>query len=119
MDSSILDTVKESVGVNLEETGFDKELIVYINSAITSLYRLGVGTDPTFFIKSNEETFSEFIPDSQARLLSLVKMYLRDKVNLQFDISTSSSMVIQAIKEDLSEVEWSIVNSGILLKKEE
>lgn len=117
MNDSILETIKDMIGVSREEDGFDKELIALINGTISFLYRLGVGEDPSFYITSSEEQFSDFIPDSQSRLLSLAKLYMRDKVTLGFDISTKSTSYINSIEKNLLETEWSIVNSDYLFSR--
>ena len=57
---SILDSIKKNLGIPLEETHFDGELIININSNISVLKQLGVGT-PSFVVYDNSDLWSEFV----------------------------------------------------------
>ena len=43
MDDSILDTIKQLLGIQYDYTAFDTDIIVHINSAFMALNQLGVG----------------------------------------------------------------------------
>jgi hypothetical protein len=44
---SILDSIKQLLGIDVNDTNFDKELIMHINGALMILNQLGVG--PEFY----------------------------------------------------------------------
>ena len=43
MTESILNSTKEALGIEPDDTSFDNELVMHINSALMILYQLGVG----------------------------------------------------------------------------
>ena len=55
-DKSILDNVKELVGIMPSETGFDEEIISHINTVFGTLQQLGVGPVEGFEIDDNGVT---------------------------------------------------------------
>lgn len=103
MEDSILDTVKNILGVSTEDTVFDAELITAINTALFTLYQIGVGKDSPYTITSNSDTWNDFLDNIDD--LSMVKSYVGLKTRILFDPPTSSSLMT-AINEQLSEYEW-------------
>ena len=103
MDDSILDSIKDIVGVGTEDDVFDGELIVVINTAFFTLYQLGVGGDKPFTITSNSECWNDFIDNIDE--LSMVKSYIGLKTRILFDPPTSSPLM-DAIKNQIAEYEW-------------
>lgn len=101
---SILDTVKKSLGIDFEDTSFDSDIIVSINSTIPSLSQMGIGPHNGFIVISREQKWSEYIIDNDINLEG-VKTYLYLKTKLLFDPPTSST-VIEAIKDNIKELEW-------------
>ena len=63
MVASILDSIKQMLGINSEDTNFDRELIIYINGALMIMTQLGVGPQQGFSITSNENTWVELLGD--------------------------------------------------------
>ena len=47
-NSSILNDVKEAIGIMPDYTVFDQTLIMHINSVFMILHQMGVGPDKTF-----------------------------------------------------------------------
>lgn len=43
MPDSILTYIKKLLGIDAEETDFDPDIILFINSAIAAYYQIGVG----------------------------------------------------------------------------
>lgn len=103
MNTSILQTIKDSAGININDDAFDNELILHINSAFMTLRQLGVGPDTPFVISDRTNLWSEFTEDSN--ILPMVKSYIALKVRLLFDPPTSSSLMT-AMQETLKEYEW-------------
>lgn len=105
MEQNILESIKNMLGINDDQ--FDIELIIYINSAFSSLCQLGAGPKDGFALSSDgSEDWSNF--SSIQNLISLCKLYIYLKIRLTWDIP-SSATVIGSLKEQLAEIEWRIV----------
>lgn len=101
---SILQTIKKLLGVSLEQTHFDTDIIVHINSTFSVLKDLGVGPTTSFRILDDLATWEEFIPEEDPNF-STVQDYIYYKVKLKFDPPASSAHM-QALKEAIAEAEW-------------
>ena len=100
---SILNSIKNQLGIHTEETGFDNELIMCINSTFSTLYQIGVGPENGFTISDDKSTWSEYLTGEIA--LDMVKSYMYLKVRLLFDPPSNSSY-LNAITEMCKEYEW-------------
>ena len=103
---SILKTVRAARVSGDDDTTFDDELIIHINTAFMFLTRIGVGPPEGFHIKDDLTTWSEFIPEDNVNYEG-VKTYVLTKVELLFDPPASSTL-LQAKKDLLAELEWSL-----------
>lgn len=110
-DESILTSIKLALGITEEDTAFDPQIIMFINSVFPSLLQLGVGPEGGYAIKDNSNIWSEFINDDLK--LENVKTYIYLKVKLIFDPPASSS-TIDVIERIIKEIEWRLT-----LKEEE
>ena len=102
--NSILESVKNFLGINCQETSFDNELIQDINLVLFELYQLGVNDDNLIQISGNSETWDLF--DDQ-NLVGVVSTYLQLKVKKIFDPPTSS-IVANSYDSLLNEYQWRI-----------
>lgn len=109
MTESILNTIKQMVGVEQNYDAFDMDLVVDINSALYSLRQLGVGPNEGFAISDDTAKWNDFIED--ASLLGLVKTYVYLKVRLLFDPPTNSFLTA-SIDKQISEYEWRLNVAG-------
>lgn len=109
MTDSILNTIKQMVGVEPDYDAFDMDLVVDINSAFYSLRQLGVGPNEGFTISDETAKWNEFVEDSS--LLSLVKTYIYLKVRMLFDPPTNSFLTA-SIEKQISEYEWRLNVAG-------
>ena len=100
---NILSSIKKLLGIPTEETAFDSDIIMHINSVFMILNQLGIGPTNGFTISDDYALWSDFIPDGQN--LELVKSYMYMKVRLMFD-QPSSSAVLSAMEKSISEFEW-------------
>lgn len=100
---SILTSIKKLLGIAEEDTNFDQDLIMHINSVFMILTQLGVGPSKGFSIKDENDVWSDFIPEQSS--LEAVKSYVYMKVRLMFDPPLSSA-VADAINRNISELEW-------------
>lgn len=100
---SILNSIKKLLGITEEYEHFDQDIIIHINSVFSILRQIGVGPEEGFVIKDNTSTWDEFAGDDIE--IESVKTYVYLKVRLIFD-PPSSSASIDAIKENIKEIEW-------------
>lgn len=102
--SSILQTIKKLLGISESQTNFDTDIIVHINSALSTLTDLGVGPSEGFMITDDYSSWEEFIP-MDGKNFEMVKSYIYLRVKLLFDPPLSSS-VLAAMERTISEFEW-------------
>lgn len=86
------------------DTGFDRELIIYINGALSIINKLGVGPDG-YRITDKENTWDEFLLTRTDLEMVKTNVYLR--VRLLFD-PPQNSFLVAAIKEQIAEGNWYI-----------
>ena len=99
---SILNTVKENNDVEVEDTSFDKSIISYINSSISTLSQIGVGT-PGFKVTGTSETWDQYITDIVQ--LGFVKDYISKSVMLSFN-PPRSQFLIKNVQDQLAELTY-------------
>ena len=104
---SILTSVKKLIGIDKEDTAFDPDVIMHINSSFLVLSQLGVGPDEGFYINDDTAVWTDFISNNML-LLNYVKTFVYLKAKLVFD-PPSSSIAIQSMQEMVREHEWRIV----------
>ena len=100
---SILKTIKKLLGISQDQTYFDTDIIMHINSVFSVLTQLGVGPKEGFIITDENIGWEEFLSDNKN--LELVKTYVYLKVRLLFD-PPSSSAVMSSMERTISEYEW-------------
>ena len=103
MEQSILKSIKALLGPDADYEEFDQDIIIFINSAISTLTQLGVGPSEGFRITGPNETWTSFIGDAVD--LESVKQYIYMKVRIAFDPPTSS-FVLSAYQDTCKELEW-------------
>ncbi|MFV0423990.1 MAG: hypothetical protein ACK5K7_00235 [Bacilli bacterium] len=99
---SILTTTKKLLGIGEEDTHFDLDIIVYINTAISILTQIGVGPPEGFSIIDNTSTWSDFTEDKKS--FESVKTFIYLKVKLLFDPPANSN-AIESINSTLNELQ--------------
>lgn len=106
---SILTSIKKLLGITEEYKQFDPDIIMFINSAFSVLTQLGVGSGDGYAIKSDEETWDDYLSYNEIDegQLEMVKTYIYLKVRVSFD-PPSSSFVLDAFNKQISELEWRI-----------
>jgi hypothetical protein len=100
---SILTSIKKMLGVGAEDTSFDQDITIFINSMFINLNQLGVGPVGGFSITDTLDTWADYFGENP--VLESAKTYIYLKVRLIFD-PPSSSFVLEAIKNQISEIEW-------------
>lgn len=109
---SILTTIKKQLGYEEEDTGYDEEIIVHINTVLADLTQLGVGPSEGFEIEDKTNTWDEFIPDNPK--FNNVKTYIYMRVKLIFDSSTMSSALIESFNKQCDRFEWRLKTAAEL-----
>ena len=109
--NTILNTVKKTIGISIDDSSFDVDLILYINSVILILSQLGLSEADTTPIIDDATTWIQFLGDRKD--LEIVKSYIHFKVKLMFD-PPSNTASIKAITDIISEHEWRITNSNTI-----
>ena len=104
MTNSILDSIKESLGIVPEYTHFDATLIMHINSIFMILNQIGVGPEKGFTIHDAAAIWEDFLPEDNTNY-EAVKTYIGAKVKLMFDPPTGS-VHMECLKQLISELEW-------------
>lgn len=102
---SILDSIKKSNGIEPEDTAFDIEMIIHINSVIATLTQLGVGPNEGYEIVDNKSSWPELIGDRKD--LNDVRTYIYLKTRLIFD-PPQNSFLVASIEKQCLEYEWRI-----------
>jgi hypothetical protein len=103
MNDSILLTIKKMIGISDDDTSFDVDLIVLINSALSTANQVGVGKTG-FSIAGSDATWTDFLGDRND--LESVKQYIYMKVKIAFDGASMSSSLVDTFNNMIKEEEW-------------
>ena len=103
IQDSILNTIKQMLGLEADYTAYDTDVLIFINSAFSVLTQLGVGGKHSFSIQDASAVWSEFIEGDTE--FNMVKEYIYLSCKTIFD-PPSSSFVLTAYKERMKELEW-------------
>lgn len=101
--NSILTSIKKMLGIPEEDSAFDNDIVMHINTVFGILTQMGVGSQDGFSITGHDETWDSFT-ENQTKL-EMVKSYIYLKVRLLFDPPQNSSL-IESINRLISELEW-------------
>lgn len=100
---SILTSIKKLLGIADEYTVFDNDIMLHINSVLSILVQMGVGT-AGIKVTSKAQTWVQFIPEHGADFGAVVS-YVYLKVKLLFD-PPSSSAILESINNMIKEFEF-------------
>lgn len=103
MVNSILTNIKKLLGIDVHDTSFDTDIIIYINSAFFNLNQLGVGPDEGFTISDATPEWTDFIGSKKD--MEAIKTFVYLKVRLIFD-PPQMGYLVDAIKSQITELEW-------------
>lgn len=101
---SILTSIKRLLGIEEDDTNFDEELVMHINTVFMTLAQMGVGPSEGFEIEDDTSLWQDFIRDMKK--FNAVKTYIFMKVKLAFDSSTMASPLIESFNRQIAELEW-------------
>ena len=100
---SILTSIKKTLGIYEEDTSFDVDIIMHINTVFMILRQMGIGPSNGFRVTTSYDTWNDYLSDIS--LIESVKTYVALKVRLIFD-PPASSAIIEAMNRTISELEW-------------
>lgn len=103
MAESILNTIKKLLGIPVDDTAFDEDIIVHINTVLMALQQLGVGPDTVFTISDATAEWQDLLVDPA--MYAATKTYIYLKVKMAFD-PPSTSFVLDAMAKQIQEYEW-------------
>jgi hypothetical protein len=103
---SILDEVKQALGVSPDVDAFNADVLMHINSVFSTLNQLGIGPPEGFAIQDSSTTWADFLGDELR--LNMVKTYIYLRVRLLFDPPGGSYHLVNSLNEQLKELEWRI-----------
>ena len=109
MSDSVLSSTKQMLGISPEDTSFDVNVIMSINTALTILMDLGLTEVEDQIVTSDKMTWDELLGGRTD--IEYVKTYVHQKVKMIFDPPTSTA-AIDAMQRSISELEWRICNNG-------
>ena len=109
MSDSVLLSIKQMLGISPEDTSFDVNVIMSINTALTTLMDLGLTEVEDQIVTSDKMTWDELLGGRTD--IEYVKTYIYQKVKMIFDPPTSTA-AIDAMQRSISELEWRICNNG-------
>jgi hypothetical protein len=106
---SILNSTKKILGLEMDYTAFDLDVLTHINTAFSVLDQVGIGPAGGFFISGVEDTWEDFSgtanpPVVPANQLNMVKTYVYLKVRYLFD-PPSTGYAVDAMKQQIEEFE--------------
>lgn len=102
---SILNSVKKMLGITEEDTSFDEDIIMHINTVFMIIHQLGAGPVGGFSIVDEESTWDDYFGEEQP--LESIKSYMYLKVRSIFDPPTSGA-VKEAVNNNIKELEFRI-----------
>lgn len=103
MNDNILASVKKICNILEDDTSFDQELILFINSALMVIMQEWHGMDHAFKLEDGTETWDDLLGEDTD--YEGVKELIGLKVKLMFD-PPSNSAVIQAMNDQIKDLEW-------------
>lgn len=109
MASSILTTIKKSMGLLEDYEAFDPDIMLFTNSVLANLNQIGVGPADGFQIEDKVATWESFLGTDPR--LNNVKAYVHLKVRLLFD-PPATSFAIAALEGQAKELEYRIYTTA-------
>lgn len=101
---SILNSTKKTLGIQADYLAFDPDIIMFINSTLSTVAQLGVGPSTGFVIEDENDNWSDISGLGDGELQHL-KNFVYMKVRLGFD-PPQNSFTIEAIERQARELEF-------------
>lgn len=106
--SSVLDSIKKSLGIDATDTAFDTDITIFINSALSRVLDLGAGKDGVrLYIVDKNILWTSLFDDNE--ILQMIETFVYLSVKLVFD-PPGTSFGIKAIEDEILKQEWLITS---------
>ena len=102
--NSILDSTKKLLSIPLESDYFDHDVLMYINSAFSTLKQLGAKIPSDFYVSDSTSTWDDI--GGNPDVIPHIRSYVYLKVRMIFDPPTGG--VKEAYDNQIKELEWRI-----------
>ena len=106
MEDSILNSIKQLIGIESDDEAFDIDLIIHINTFLGVLNQLGIGEEG-FCIYDDSATWDQFLTNSGITA-NEAKTYVYLRVQAIFD-SQTGSVVANARSQAADELGWRLM----------
>ena len=107
LDDSILSTIKNPLQLSPDEDdGFDSEIIIAINDALSDLIEIGIGPEDGFMINGYESKWSDFI--KVGKILPYVITYVSSSCKIMIDPPTNQSL-LKALENSMSKAKFYLI----------
>ena len=103
METSILNDIKDMLGVVNNDTSFDNELISHINAAISTLTDISIGPKEGYMISDASNAWTEL--SNSIEIMNAAKQYIFSYVKLIWD-PPSNSFVCDKLEKVKDEQFW-------------
>lgn len=103
MLDNVVDSIKQMIGISPEDTSFDMNIIMCINSALAVMSDIGIEEVDDIVLTDNSMTWDDLLGGRTD--IEYAKSYIALKVKLLFD-PPSSSAAMDAINKQIAEYEW-------------
>ena len=105
MEASILTSTKKVIGIAEDDTTFDLDIIIHINSVFATLQQIGVGPEDGFMIEDDSAEWDDYLEGDNG--LNNVKTYMFLKVRMFFD-PPQTSFLLTAMEKQVDQLETRI-----------
>ena len=106
VEDSILNSIKQLLGQESDDSTFDLDIMLHINSVFLDLQQVGVGPKDGFEITDASTTWDAYLGSNKN--LNAVKTYIYMKVRLIFDPPTNGFLVTSYEKQ-IEKLEWRLM----------
>lgn len=103
METSILRSTKQILGITPDDPSFDTDIITHINSTFSILRQIGIGPANGFFITDDTAQWSDFVSDEEQT--NLIKTYVYLQIRVWFDPPTMHYL-ITSMKDQIDQYLW-------------
>lgn len=103
LDKSVLNSVKDFLGIGEDDKAFDSDLMIYINGSLVKLNQAGVGD--VFIISDSNNTWSEFVTlPEQINVFAMIQLFVCLEVKLIFDPPAPATLTV--MEQSAKELLW-------------
>lgn len=103
MINSILTSTKKTLGIAEEYTVFDEDILMHINTTLSTLNQMGVGPVEGFLVEDAAATWQQFVGVDPR--FNSVRTYVFLSVKRVFDPPTTS-FHLDAVNKQIEELGW-------------